>query len=273
MKRDSLMDKTQEDNVPQTRDLTPVEKRALNEDLHFLTEMSIHNADGKRYLGTEKRAFNIGWRLSESQFVREWLIQFALGNDSGINYFNGNLWVEETNKGRLCVEVYADNNPDKTVLIIPPIIATSLNINDYAVIRKAVEIMNSNIADENKTMNPDSNLPVARELAKYLNGKRTTLTDMVPEHFYKKHGVVPLVEKQCFFIRDVINADKELDVDDLYKLREILYRKHSEEVISVKDREFCDGLSRGNIQWEKVKENDNTNNSNEEKDEDDPLSC
>lgn len=263
--------------MSESNQLTPQQQRIMDEDLTYLKEMYIHESEGKRFLGNENKAYNIEWQIKESEFVKDWLIQFALGNDTGINYFNITKWGKHTNRGQGLVEVIADDSTsDKTtsLFIIPPLMAVNMNNQDYQLIRRAIMMINFNMVDEQNTRIKDSNKPIADELASLLENKRIPIPDNVPGWFYEKHGVVPLVEQQCFFIRDVINADKPYPHEDYYRLRDILYRKFRKEGISLEEKQFADSMSRNNIEWEEVKENSASNSTNvEENDGYDPLSC
>lgn len=249
----------------------------LNEDLSFLKEMSIHESGGKRYLGTATKAFNIEWRLTESEFVKNWLIQFALGNDMGVNYFNIAKWMEKTNKGQGLVEIFSDATETEasvSLFIIPPLMAVNMSNSDYQLIRHAIQCINSNMVDEQATRLRDSNKPIADELGQMLSGKRIPIPNHVPDWFYERHNVVPLVEQQCFFIRDIVNADKKSPHEDYYKLRDILYKRHKGEKLSAEEKAFAVALSRDTIEWGDVKENKTSNTTNVEEDDGfDPLSC
>lgn len=257
-------------------ELTPRQQQIIDEDLTYLKEMYVHESEGKRFLGTKERAYNIEWQITESEFVKNWLIQFALGNDSGINYFNAPVWLDKTNKGQGLVEVVSDDStPGKStsLFIIPPLMAANMNGDDYRLIKHAILLINNNIADQQNTRIRDSNKPIADELSKLLDNKRIPIPHQVPDWFYKKHGIVPLVEQQCFFIRDVINSDKPYPHEDYYRLRDILYKKFNNEPVSKEEKQFVDIISRDNIDWGEVKENETLNSTNVEQDGYDPLSC
>lgn len=258
-------------------ELNPEQQRIMDEDLSYLKEMYIHESEGKRFLGTKEKAFNIEWRLTESEFVKKWLIQFALGNDTGINYFNISEWLKNTNKGQGLVEVISDNEEagkPVCLFIIAPLMAANMNNQDYQIIRQAIHAINNNIADQQGTRIRDSNKPIAEELAKLLENNRIPIPNHIPMWFYEKHGLTPLVEQQCFFVRDIINADKVYPHEDYYRLRDILYKKHRGEPIPLDDKKFVDLISRDMIDWGEVKENQLSNTTNVEQDDGyDPLSC
>lgn len=257
--------------------MTQQQQRILNEDLSYLKEMYIHDSEGKRYLGNEKKAFNIEWQLKESEFVKNWLLQFALGNDTGVNYFNISEWGKHTNNGQGLVEVLSDDEKDGapvSLFIIAPLMAANMTAQDYQLIRQAILMINNNMVDEQQTRIVDSNKPIADELATLIDSKRTPIPHQVPDWFYKKHGIVPLVEQQCFFIRDIINKDKPYSHETYYRLRDILYKKFNKETISADEKIFVNEISRNNIDWEDVKENEGGNSTTSSTDDGyDPLSC
>ncbi len=261
----------------ETRPLTPKEQHILDNDLEYLKGLKVHVSNGKRYLGDGNKAYNVEWTIAESEFVRDWLIQFAVGDGTGINYLDKNRWMSKTNKGQGLVEVVDDNDHGRTLFIIPPIAAPNLTAKDLFMLRTGITMMNQNIADERKAYVTAKNTATAKYIATGLDKKKPSITELIPDHVYKKHGIVPLVEQQCFWIKDVLNKNvlknTPEDHKTMYKVRDLLYKKHNKEQITHKEREFLDFISKGTIIWDDHDGTKEIENNDSGDDDFNPLEC
>lgn len=214
----------------------------LEEDLAFLKDIRIHTINGKKMMGNSDRAFNVEKIYTEEEFVKDWLMQFTLGNKYGINYFNSAAWGRETNMGTLCVLVV--DNEDKPLFIIPPITSTNLSPRDFDLLRAASLAISNNRSPFNGVNDPNQSLRVAREVQKHLGGKRISFTEMVPEWFYERHSIDPDVEQKVFYIKDVINHG-DADIDMLNEARVILYKEKKGEKVTKDEYQLLSDVSRG----------------------------
>ncbi|MGB3945556.1 MAG: hypothetical protein WBK76_01835, partial [Candidatus Saccharimonadales bacterium] len=57
----------------------------IQEDFGFLNEIVVHNVDGKLLMGDSSIPYNVGYIFYEKDFIRDWLMSFALGNNYGKN--------------------------------------------------------------------------------------------------------------------------------------------------------------------------------------------
>lgn len=220
-----------------------VRDQIIKEDFRFLEEITIHEVGGKLMLGDGELPFNVAHVFYEKEFVRKWLMAFALGNNYGVNYFNADAWFALTENGMKHAMVVDENH--KPLLVIPPIITTNLSPRDYAILRAASTQMQAVAADTLRKNDPNANLSLANQLQNYFSTlKRLTLTDMVNAEFYTKHGIIPEVEQQIYYIKDNIN-NGQAPLEDITKSRDILYRNYRDEPITQEEQEFIDRLAKG----------------------------
>ena len=220
-----------------------VRDQIIEEDFGFLKEITIHEVDGKLMMGDSKLPFNVGHIFYEKEFIRDWLMAFALGNNHGVNYFNADAWLSFTDKGAMYVMVVDDDH--KPLLVIPPMISSNMTPKDYAILRAASYQMQSVAADTFRKNDPNANLTLANHLKKHFDSiKRVTLTEMVNAEFYAKHGIIPEVEQQVYYIKDNINNGKA-PIADITKSRDILYRNYRDEPVTEEEQAFINQLAKG----------------------------
>jgi hypothetical protein len=218
-------------------------KDVIMEDFRFLDDIKIHNQDGKLMLGDDKMPFNISQIFYEKEFVEKWLMGFALGNQYGINYFRADEWFAFSGNGTRAVMVVDDNH--KPLLVIAPMIQHKLSQREFKILRAASMYIQQSNADTMRANDPNANLGVAKKLAEVLKDtKRITLPDMITPEFYEKHGIIPEVEQQVYYIKDKINEGRA-KIDDITKVRHMLYANHKGQALTKEEREFLDVLSKG----------------------------
>lgn len=252
----------QEENASYSPELEP--------ELEFLKDLRVHTINGKLALGDEKLPFNVAKIYSEKEFVDVWLMQFALGNHYGINYFNHREWGKETNLGTLAAMVVDEEG--KPVLFVPPVISTNMTDRDYELLRMASWTVNNNMNDNMKKNDPNASLDVARKIHQHITQKAMTLTDLIVPEFYAKHNVVPEVEQQAFYLRDVIN-NGAVDIKDMVEVREILYKVHRNEELTSVEKEKINTLSRGQFEFTAPEEKSAGGDDDTGTDSFNPLEC
>lgn len=223
----------------------------LREDFRFLDEITVHEIDGKLMLGGENLPFNVAAVLREKEFVSQWMMPFALGNDFGINYFDMRTWHTMTNRGTQSVMVVDDD--DKPVLLVRPLIAHNLTGRDFDLLRNVSRHIQQIQADTYRSNDPNASMAAAGAVKEHLEAKRLTITDLVSPEFYERHGVIPAVEKKVYYIKDMINPKKpgvyngesSAKIEDINRTRDILYRDHKGEKVTPEEYRFIADLSKG----------------------------
>lgn len=242
---------------------TEVREMMINEDLGWLGKMAIHEVDGKLMLGEEESdlPFNVSHIIEEAEFVKKWLMPFALGNSLGVSYFPVKEWYEFTFNGTRAVLVVKrdeESGKMKPSLLVPPLISHTLTDEDRELLRKASAVIYVNSKDAQKANNMSANLEVAeilRDPEVGLKAKPLTMTELINPAFFEKYGIVPEVEQKVYYIRDIIRKGQETNVEDLTKARPILYRDHKGEPVTQEEYRFLSELSLGEFNIEGKVEN------------------
>lgn len=220
----------------------------LKEDFAFLDSVKVQNINGKLMMSDGELPFSVSTVLYEKDFVRDWLMPFAIGNELGKNYFKVNEWFQISANGTRAVMVVDDDY--KPVLIIAPMINHNLTQREYQMMEQASRMIHSHSADTMKKNDPNANLGLARALTKALDGKkRTTLTEMVAPEFYLKHGVIPEVEKQIYYIKDNLNNNQR-DIKEINAIRPVLYANHRKEPVTQEQVSQVNRLMTGNTEFQ-----------------------
>ena len=110
----------------------------VKEDFRFLEDVKVHKVDGTLMLGDQELPYNVSKVMTEAEFVRDWIMGFALGNSLGINYFNSKDWLSFTNNGTRAVMIVENENQSKPIAVIRPLIAHNLTQNEVTIDRKSV---------------------------------------------------------------------------------------------------------------------------------------
>jgi hypothetical protein len=219
----------------------------LKEDFAFLDSVKVQNINGKLMMSDGEVPFSVATVLYEKEFVRDWLMPFAIGNDLGKNYFKVNEWFQISANGTRAVMIVDDDH--KPVLIIAPMINHNLTPREYQMMEQASRMMHSHSADTMKKNDPNANLGLAKALTKALDGKkRVTLTEMVAPEFYLKHGVIPEVEKQIYYIKDNLNNNSR-DIKEINAIRPTLYANHRKEPVTQQQVAEVNRLMTGNTEF------------------------
>lgn len=243
----------------------------MEPELEFLKDLRVHTINGKPVLGNEELPFNVNKIFYEKDFVDTWLIQFALGNAHGINYFNHQAWFKETNMGTLSVMVIDEEG--KPVLLVPPITSNNMSKEDYDLLRMASHVINANMNDNMKKNDPNATNDVANKLDMYMSKRALTLTDLVADEFYARHNIVPVVEQQAMYIRDVIN-NGTMDIKDYIDARLTLYKIYRKEAITDDEKEQLKTVTRGEFTFDDTEQTASPEENDTDKNEPyNPLEC
>jgi hypothetical protein len=219
----------------------------LQEDFAFLQTVKVQDVNGKLMMSDGEVPFNVETVLYEKEFVRDWLMPFAIGNDLGKNYFKVNEWFQISGNGTRAVMVVDDDH--KPVLIIAPMINHNLTEREYRMMEQASRMIHSHSADTMKKNDPNANLSLAKALTAALDKKkRVTLTEMIAPEFYAKHGVIPEAEKQIYYIKDNLNNNSR-DIKDINAIRPTLYANHRKEPVTQEQVEQVNALMTGNTEF------------------------
>lgn len=244
----------------------------IAEDFGWLKDIQIINVDGKLMLGNDDMPFNVAAVLRESDFVREWLMGFALGNSLGVNYFNVQKWHTMSNRGTQSVLVVDDN--DQAVLLVKPLIAHNMTPKDFEMMRAVSRHIQQVQADTTRSQDPNASMGVASMVKKHIQAKRLTITELVSPEFYTKYGIIPEVEQKIYYIKDIIRKAKPAPLEDITRSRDILYRDHRKEVVSAEEYRFISDLSQGQFIIEgKVEAAPTTTAAAERETPSNPLEC
>lgn len=177
---------------------------------------NIVEIDGKKYLTDDDgEPVNVSHYMSETEFLNDWLLGFAIGYVYDKTFFDFNRWGEFTEQGKWEVAVTDDNDPKKILFIVPSLL--SMNLDDQTATgltvaskhmsqaKSAVDRVGvaSNFLNQGKLF-----------IAEIMKDRERTLTDLVPSWFYEKWKVRPTVVQQMIFCRERygITADKDPEI-------------------------------------------------------------
>lgn len=251
-------------------------KAIIMEDFRWLEDIKVHKIDGKLLLGDAELPYNIGHIFYEKEFVKKYLMAFALGNYHGINYFPIEFWASITNNGTRAVLVVDDDH--KPTLLVPPLLAHKLTPEDFRIMRAVSWHMHHQSADTQFGKDPNLNLRMSKEITNRMDEtKRITYTEMILPEFYAKYNIVPEVEQKIYYIKDIVRGKKDpisaSDVND--KLRPIMYKLHKGEAITKDERAFVIDAVRDKFIIAGVNDNEpeKAADTKQEKAPDNPLEC
>lgn len=235
-----------------------VRDQIIEEDFGFLKDIEIHEVDGKPMLGDGNIPFNVQSVIYEKDFVREWLMAFAVGNEIGVNYFNLQKWFSISLNGTKAVMVVDENR--QPLFVVPPLISHNLTPREMDFFRTASEMMYANSNNVQISKDPQANLRISNQVVEKIKDvKRRTFTDLITPAFYEKYSIVPLVEQQIYYIKDRIN-DGKTPIEEINALRLALYKNHKGEKLTSEEKELVARLSKNSFELNEpsdTKENEN----------------
>jgi hypothetical protein len=256
---------------------TTTRERMIESAFGWLRDVDTIEVDGKRMMVNkgDNKPYNVADIIKESDFIRDWLMLFALGREHGLNYFPTQEWIDLSGDGLQSVMVVDDNN--RPLFLIPPLVTTNMGPEHQKMLRDLEQAIKQIAADEQLKHLPDASAHLAHHVENGLASvKPKLITDMVPQWYYAKHQIIPEVEKQVNYIRQVVNP--RATVDDLNKARPILYRAFKKEPVTADEKKFITELTDGLFKFEEST-SETAVKQNEAKDQDepdqefDPLEC
>lgn len=195
----------------------------------FLKELETQEKDGRHYIISEGVPITIVHLLTQEEFVKDWLVPFAVGNDLGINYFPIGKWLEISTGGSGNVGVV--DKDGKLDFVIPPVLANKLTVEEYQLLKK-LNLAVSNIQqDQIQKNNPMATAGLSNAVTEKLSEiPRMLYSDMIPERIFKRYGIDPNFEKSIYYVKDILN-EGNIEKEELEAFRKFLYETQSEEPI------------------------------------------
>jgi len=212
----------------------------LEEAFGFTRELMHQQIDGEKYLSKDGKPLNAITLMKESEFVKNWIIQFALNTSaSGNNYFNFPAWGELSNQHTMAVMVVDDEDEDKTLFIIKPFASYEMSDKERDVLQQTHSAMLSSIQASVDGQIPQlSTTFIADEASKHMERpSRKPIHELVPIEFFHKHKVYPYALHAVYYIRDELYKGK-IDQSILFKLKDIFEKEEIEGCADRADYEY-----------------------------------
>lgn len=208
----------------------------LENDFNWLKALGVKNIEGLDYMTVAKEMLNCSDTMTETEFVQNWLWQFAVGLVGKHCYFDVGGWFERTNNGKMAISIVDDHDQKNVLFIIRPFTETGLT---------PQELRNMRVAGmqlSRQALTPDIQLRARlfKETGKFLvdsiKSKRKELQDFVPDWFFKKHQVYPWVYQHVIYIRDVFGYQP--DSKALGVIQSILTKYYLRQKVSKQEYDF-----------------------------------
>ena len=225
----------------------------IENDLGWAKNIKVTEVDGKLMMGNPGDAlpFNISHVMKEEEFVKKWMLAFAVGNRLGVNYFNQGEWFNFSYGGTRAVLIVGLNPTTgvyEPVFAVPPLTTINLTKEDREKLRLAAGVMHANSEDASKKNDINANLSVANTLADErigLEAEAMEMSDLVRPEFFAKYKIIPEVERGVYYIRDVVREGQKTDPDDLYRAHKILRRDYLGKQVTKDEYKFLHEFSLG----------------------------
>lgn len=238
----------------------------IENDLGWAKKIKVQEIDGKLMMGNpgEDLPFNISHVMKEEEFVKKWMLAFAVGSRLGVNYFNQGEWFSFSYGGTRAVLIVGKNPSTgayEPIFAVPPLTTINLTKEDREKLRLAAGVMHANSEDASKKNDINANLSVANTLADErigLEAPPMEMSDLVRPEFFAKYKIIPEVERGVYYIRDVVRAPKQYDeagkvirqgletsIAELDRARKILTRDHLGKQVTKDEYKFLHELSLG----------------------------
>jgi len=231
----------------------------IENDLGWARDITVTDYDGRLMMGNkgdENLPYNIAHVMKEEEFVRKWMLAFAVGNGLGVNYFNQGEWFSFSYGGTRAVLIVAKNEETGAydpVMVIPPLTTVNLTKEDREKLRLVAGMMHANSEDASKKNDINANLSIANTLMDErigLEAKPMSMSDLVKPEFFAKYDIEPEVERGVYYIRDVLRRGQKTEIEDLNRARMILSRDHKGRQVTKDEYKFLSELSLGNFNME-----------------------
>lgn len=205
-------------------------KARLKEDFGWIGELKLINIDGQMTLQDPNGSYIISdTRIKESAFVHRWLDQFALGYVGKTNYFDASAWGKITHGHQRGVVITDDAG--EPIFVIPPLSRAQFTAEEQYVLDLAHKsYTNASSAEETGDSHRAQEIitNTSKLIKDYVSEDSITLTDLIPEWFYAKYGVVPYVKRSMVYCRDVygLNPAIKLDWEMAESIFTAIHNKH-----------------------------------------------
>lgn len=226
----------------------------IENDLGWAKNIKVTEIDGKLMMGNNGKKdlpYNISHVMKEEEFVKKWMLAFAVGNRLGVNYFNQGEWFSFSYGGTRAVLIVGLNPSTgayEPIFAVPPLTTINLTKEDREKLRLATGVMYANSEDAAKKNDINANLSVANTLSDDrigLEAPAMEMSDLVRADFFAKYNIVPEVERGVYYIRDVVREGQPTKIEDLDRARSILHRDHLGKQVTKAEYEFLHELSLG----------------------------
>lgn len=183
--------------------------------LSFLEGAEAREIDGKKYLEMNGEMINFANTLSEASFVRDWLLGFAVGYVNEKPYFDFNGWLNLSNDGRSAIVIHDNEDENKFLFVIPPMISSDMTQRELEVLQFASGRMSNAYSAQfggSTTRGTEILMEGMKIIQDGLDSKQRTLTDMIPPEVFAKYNIVPNILKKMIYCRDVfgVQTDSEM---------------------------------------------------------------
>lgn len=224
-------------------------ERMIESAFGWLRDVDVMEVDGKKVMVNkgETVPYNVAEIIKESDFIRDWLMLFALGRDHGLNYFPTQDWIDISGDGLQSVMITTDEG--RPLFLIPPLIVTNIGPKEQRMLRNLELAIKQIAADEQMKHLPHASAHLAHKVGDGLAGvKPFSITDMVPDWYYASKGIIPEAEKQVNFIRQRVNP--AATIEELNRSREIFYKILRKEPVTTEEKKFIVELTKGSYSFE-----------------------
>lgn len=215
-------------------------KLQIQESFGFLNDINVDSFNGDQYLTKDGIPLNAISKMKESEFVKNWLPQFALNNSaSNQNYFNFPEWGKISNQHTMCVIIVDDNDPGETLFVIKPLSSYTLTPEERNVLQQTSAALRTSIQATVEGQKPQIETRQIAETMKQHMGKsvHTPIHKLVPDEFYVKHGLYVESLRKVIWMKDEIFKGN-IDQPTLFKVKDIFDKE---------DREGC--ATREEYEW------------------------
>lgn len=188
--------------------MSEANQRTLRNAFSFLGDISETSVTGEKMVSADGIPLNAIKRMKESDFVKDWLMPFALsGRISHHNYFNFPKWGSISNQHTMSILIHEDNDKSSIIFILPPLSDYSLKPDEVELLRKSNGAVHNSIDSIMSTgraeHHPDEILEVVEQGLSH-NKERLEMHELVPLSFYHRHGVYVNAIRQMVYVRDVL---------------------------------------------------------------------
>lgn len=187
----------------------------LMEDFKFTEDIGIKDINGEKYMTSEGVPLNAFTEMKESEFVKNWIFQFAVNNTTGNNYFDFIGWGKISNQHTMSVLVIDDNDSNKILFVVKPVSGYQMTPIERDIMRQTAAAMGNSAREIMDGQIPQlTGEEIISKTNQFMDPKKTHIPihNLVPLDFYHKHNVYPEALRKAFYVRDVVfegNVDNE----------------------------------------------------------------